>query len=382
MVKKVIYISSAHLTDKISREYCIDFLIAKGIAVEYWDLTNLWRGEFNEIGTKITNYLCTFRTYSEVESRLRLTGNGDALYVVLFTYSGHFVKPFRLLSKYNCKMLFMAWQAMPIKSHQKWRGVLAEFFNPLQLAKKIYYKAKIIVYGKLSLVKQFDIVFAAGQACMRNNWHATKVVPINSIDYDQFIRTESKEEKVVEGRYAVFLDAYLPYHPDVKFYGKQAIKPAEYYASLDRFFQLLEAEYAIKVVIAAHPRASFSVEPFQGREVYYGQTSELVRDAEFVINHHSTSQSYAVLSHKPIIFIYTNEMVSLYENTFVSWAVDFAEYLDAAIYNIDKIIHGAQISIRDVNTRCYDNYKYSYLTARESEHATTPDIFFREISMI
>lgn len=380
MTRKVIYVSYMHLTDRVSRDWCIDYLIAKGVTVEYWDLVFLLRGEFDEFGTKATDYSRTFRSYSEVESMLCLPENRDAFYVMLINYDGYVARIFRLLSKYDCRMLFLAWGAFPIKRTQKWRKVLSGFSNPLQLAKKVFYKLKAIAYRKLHLVKPFHIVFAAGQVLMAKNLYATKVVPINLVDYDHYRKVKTEGGRLVEGRYAVFLDVYLPYHSDLKFCGTQAVNPRDYYASLNRFFELLEVKYGIKVVVAAHPKAGSSVDLFNGREIYHGRTPELVKDADFVIAHHSTSLSYAVLNHKPITFIYTDEMVTLYKHTVVSYLHDFAEYLDAAIYNIDKITQGDQIVFREVNLRCYDNYKYNFLTTHEPEHTATQEIFWREIN--
>jgi len=382
MTRKVIYISFIRLTDKTSRDWCVDYLIGKGITVEYWDVVALVRDDYAEAAAKLTGYLRTFRTYSEVEGMLRLPENRNAYYVILVSYAGFTVKLYRLLSKYDCRMLFMDWGAVPTKRFNKWRVALSVFSNPWGLAKKVFFKAKAISYRKLRLIKPFDIVFAAGQVLMTGNHYATKVIPMNAADYDQYNKVKLENAApIVEGRYAVFLDVNLPYHSDAKIVGWSTVRPNEYYASLNQFFGLLETKYKINIVIAAHPRADYRViNPFNGRKIYHGRTPDLVKDADFVISHSSTSQSYAILNHKPIVFIYTNEMLSVYRHTYMNEIYDAAEYLDAAVYNINEIIQCDQITIKDVNMGCYESYKYNFLTTHESEHMLTQDIFWREIS--
>ena len=387
MMGKVIYISCLRLSNKTSQDFYVDYLISRGITVEYWDVVALVRDDYDEAAAKTTNYLRTFRTYAEVEEMLRLPENKNAYYVMMVFYVGFTARLFRLLSKYDCRMLSITWGAFPNKHTNKlinrWWRLLSGFSNPLRLATQLYYREKAIIYRKLKLVKPFDIVFAAGEVILANSPYASKVVPINCPDYDQYGKVKLENAApIVEGRYAIFLDVYLPYHADAKVVGWSTVKPNEYYASLTRFFEQMETKYNIKVVIAAHPRADYRTSnPFNGREIYHGKTPELVKDADFVISHHSFSALYAVLNHKPIVFIYTSEMEALYKYTAVSYIRDFAGHLDAAIYNIDKITLGDQIVIGEVNPRCYDDYKYGFLTTHESEHALTQDILWREISM-
>lgn len=383
MKRKVIYVSYVRLTENVARDRYVDHLIEKGAKVEYWDLVPLLFGELNDGGSKAANYLRTPRTYDEIEAMLRLPENEDAYYVMLIHYEGRFARLFRLLSKYDCRMLSMSWGALPIRGRggRLRQSFSALFTSPLRLLEKALNKVRAAAYRKLNLIKPFDIVFAAGQVLMASKHHAVKVVPINLADYDHYMRVKFEECRIVEGHYAVFLDVFLPGHPDLKVVGRAAVNPQAYYASLNRFFLLLEVKYGVKVVVAAHPKADYSNNPFQGRDIYRDLTAKLVKDADFVVSHHSTSISYAVLNHKPIVFVYTDEMVSLYGDTVVDYLLYFADYLDAAIYNIDTITLDAPVVIGDANLERYEGYKYNFLITKSSEHATTQDIFWHEINV-
>lgn len=381
MAGKVIYVSYIRLTDKESRDWYIDYLIAKGVDVEYWDIVSLIREEYIESGTKHTDYLHTFRTYDEVEAMLRLPEYKNASYVIMIPYEGRTAKIYKLLSKYDCRLVSLRWGVLPVSSSRGWRAAVVRLLsNPVLFVRSAYNKVKAIVYRKLRFVKPFDVVFAAGEVLMAREDYCDRSVPINMADYDNYIKVKSKVERPVQGRYAVFLDVNLPYHSDYQLIGLKAIDPNCYFHSLNMLFSLLEVEYGVKIVIAAHPKADYGANTFQGREIYRGLIAELVKDADFVISHHSAAISYAVLNLKPIVFLYSNEMLQLYRTTLVSYTFDFASYLDAAIYNIDEITQGDQISIGEINKNRYEDYKYKFLTTRESEYKNSPEVFWHEIS--
>jgi hypothetical protein len=382
MNRKIIYVSYSHLCEKTERDWYINYLRSQNVAVEYWDLLPLLIGEVEESNSKSSDYLRMPRTHEALETLLRVPENRDAYYVMLINYEGRTVKLYRLLSKYNARMLFIAW-AFPGERSGRWYQVLhGVFSNPLKLAGKVLNRIKATAYRRFKIVKPFEVFFAAGQTLATSNQYAARIVPTNTADYDNYIRVQSSVVRVVKGRYAVFLDIYLPYQSDREICGLQPIDPFNYYQSLNRFFELLEVKYGIKVVVAAHPKADYSLETFHGREIYRGLTPELVKDADFVISHHSASISYAVLNRKPLIIIYTNEMKRLYDHTVVMRLHrSIASYLDVALYNIDELEQSDQVAIKEINQEYYDNYKYNFLTTRESEHATSQEIFWREINV-
>ena len=88
MTKKVIYISYVRLSDKTSRDWFIDYLIDKGVTVEYWDVVALVRDDYYEAAAKTTDYLRTLRAYSELGKMLSLPENKNAYYVMVVVYTG------------------------------------------------------------------------------------------------------------------------------------------------------------------------------------------------------------------------------------------------------------------------------------------------------
>jgi hypothetical protein len=379
VTRTVIYVSMARLTDKLGRDWYIDYLLERGVPVEYWDVVSLLREEYSERGAKNPNYLHVVRSYDELETRLREAQKRDVLYVMLIPYIGQFTRIFRIFSKYDCRMLFIAWGAMPRAPTLASRRIASVLANPWWYAREIFYMGRAHVLRKLKLIKPFAIVFAAGEALTARDHYAAKVVAINLCDYDNYIKARGRRGRLVEGRYAVFLDINLPYHSDLVSSGYPLIDPVAYYKSLNRFFGLLEQEHGVTVVIAAHPKADYDATTFNGRQIHRLVTAELVKDADLVVCHTSTALSYAVLNAKPLVFVYTNAMADVYKNTLIRRMSCEADYLGSSIFNGDQITRGAQIAIAGVNLRLYERYKYSFLTTPESEQISSQDVFLREI---
>ena len=100
-----------------------------------------------------------------------------------------------------------------------------------------------------------------------------------------------------------------------------------------------ELEFNLKVIIAAHPKSKYSKDVFGGREIYYDRTPELSINSKFIIAHHSTAISYAVLGYKPIIFIYTDEIKFHYKFSIYKYIENFSCFLESKLINISQTIN-------------------------------------------
>jgi hypothetical protein len=380
VTKKVIYVCFGRLTDKLARDWYIDFLIDKGVEVECWDIVALLREAHSEHGALHPNNLRVFHTLADIRSAVRLPENREALYVMLVTYNGRLARIFRLLSQERCRMLHFVWGTLPRDSTLNRRKIAAWAPKPLRSVQEIFNRAKARALRRFGLVAPFDIVFAAGAVAMAGSNHTRRIVPINYFDYDHYVKAKANcSAPLVAGRYAVFLDSNLPYHSDLAFSGHARINPEAYYRSLNRFFGELERARGIRVVIATHPRADYQPDRFEERPMHRLVTAELVRDAEFVLAHTSTALSYAILNCRPLVFVHTNAMAATYVHSLMRDMSYFATWLDATVCNVDEPDGGASLVVQPPNLKRYERYKYDYLTSRESEGTPTEEIFWREI---
>ena len=380
MVKKVIYISWVKLTDKYADDYFIQHLIRSGVEVEYWDIVAFTREQHSEVGELNVNYLRVLKSFGEFENLVKLNQNENVIYVTLMEFQWEVRSIYRLLSKYNCKTVFISWGEMPrTPGPVVTRAVIKLLRQPLKFVRIVFDAIFDTICKKLALIEPYDLNFTAGSSLFESSRFAKKTIKLNSPDYEKYMRLKSNDKPFCNTKYAVFLDLNMPYHSDLALDGLKTVVPSDYYRSLNRFFSIIEEQQGIKIVIAAHPKTNLNLDVFEGREVYRLITAEIVKDAKFVITHHSTSLNYAVLNMKPCIFIYTNEMEDLYANSRVKEIKSLANFIDAPVYNIDKFKPVDKLSVNKPNLARYDEYKYSFLTSKEVENLSSSDIFLKEI---
>ena len=390
MALKVIYVSWVKLTHHFAENWYIDHLITNNIEVEYWDATSFTRGEHAVQGELNADYLTLVKSYSEFEKLVQREENNNAIYVMMMLQHFRHERVFRILSRHNCKMVFIDWGAMPVNCvsedarklwlHRAFYGLIT---SPFKSFRNIFDQLAWKVYKKLRLIKPFEVVFSAGSVIIGHYQFAKKVVPINICDYDHYQRAKTINERIVKEKYVVFIDNNEVGHPDNILSGEKSVNYDSYYKSLNNFFDLVEARYGVKVVIAAHPSLNVETSGFNKRSVFKFLTAELIKDAQFALVHHSTAVSYAVLNLKPCLFIYTNDLENLDVKVTVAENVNLiAKSLDSAVYNVDQIQDSEQIIVKQANSIRYEEYKYRFLTSKESEEEMSQDIFLREIKSL
>ena len=376
--KKVIYLSYIRLTDRVAKTWFINDLISKKINVEFWDLISFMREPHNEINELNPDYLSHIYSLKELKHRIKQESRISTVFVILFPYNNKTFKVHRLLSKYKVKKVYIDWGAMP---------VYGEASN-LNLMKKILKQRSIIIKiltDKLSRTflrlyqispcfEKFDIVFTSGDIVEKNRVDSKKISPLAFGDYSEFL-IHSKIQNEQKRKTAVFLDINLPYQSDLHLVSLPSIDPTKYYHELHSFFSKLEKEFDLEVVVAAHPKTSENSRDFYNRSINRMNTAQMVRDAEFVISHQSTSISYAVLNYKPLLFIYTNEMKLLYKNSVVAEIENLAKYFDVDPINISEDFISQKNPIGKVLKHQYDKYIENFLASKESQGVEPKEAF-------
>jgi hypothetical protein len=230
-------------------------------------------------------------------------------------------------------------------------------------------------------VQPYELVFAAGQVMLSRPEAARRLVSIGLCDFEQYALSQQGEQ-LVEGKYAVFLDIYLPFHSDLALVSMRPLNPETYYAELDRFFAAVERKYGLEVVIAAHPKARYLNDEFRGRKIIAEKTAVLVRHTEFVICHVSTSVSYAVLHRKPVWTIYTDEMVDLYGGNFMLQIRALADSLSSPLLNASRVDEKDLPKIAPPDESLYATYQNDFIVTPEIKGGESKHIFLREITSL
>ena len=126
------------------------------------------------------------------------------------------------------------------------------------------------------------------------------------------------------------------------------------------FFDWLERDYGVRIVIAAHPKSLYDRHPdyFGGRPALRGKTAELVRKSGFVLTHGSTALNFAVLFNKPLLFITTYR---LQQSLTSRYLFEMARWLGKAPINLDEPLHLDWQKELTIEEQTYGRYRNAYI---------------------
>lgn len=385
-MKKVVYINYQSITSRYYNDYYIDKCIENGLEVEYWDVSG-WifpNVEFNsDIDFPDVKFIRSNADLKLILSRIDIK---STFIVVNITYEFRVIKLFFTLSAYNCCRAFFARGMYPMPSPKvasELKKILLSF--NFRRVKNVLQNRFAILLKRINIVKPYNYIFQAGSEGGKTigggsvyDITTAQIKYVNYFDFDKFLEV-NKENYIIKEDYCVFIDQYLAYHPDIEMFGLKNVNADKYFLELNSFFAFIESKFHLNVIIAAHPKADKYLDnnPFSGRLIIFGKTCELVKDAKFVLTHHSTAISFSILFEKPIIFLNSEllriAMPDLYELT-IFWS----EYLNSEIAQIDNFDINQEFYLK-VDYLKYVNYKYNYLTSIESENKYSSQIFIETI---
>ena len=198
---------------------------------------------------------------------------------------------------------------------------------------------------------------------------------VHSSSYDEIKDIKSSKSE----KYVVFVDQFLSGHSDIKKNGENfPVKDLKVYLQrLNNLFTKIENIYKCKVVIAAHPKAEYERSAFDGREIIYNKTAELISSALFVIIQYSTCFGNIVLNHK--------DFLNVYDKDFFSNSPQTKEYYEV----IKKFFDCKQLDISDyMEVENIQDYLYKYNLEKylayenrfiKSEESTVDNKLFYEV---
>ena len=381
----IVFVSYQPLTPRFEKDFYTDTLLAKGFQIEFWDLSPLFHNQLIMHETKQKEFVRYFSAYDVLEEAIR-QNHHHAFFIFHINYYAAVYKLFKLFSKYKCFTGFFARGMLPFPLLKE--SLYTKLLKKMQLLKKRNVLKGLALNQasgwakKLNIIQPFDIVFTAGTEGIYSVGYGykkelvkAKKININAVDYDQFMIVKESGIRLFNAPYCVFLDEYLPHHPDFEILKIPKLDANAYYDSLNTFFGKIEQELGIKVIIAAHPTSDYeNYKAYRRRLVLKYKTAELVKDSEFVMAHTSTSISLAVLFQKPLLFLYSNEIMKTYAHTRYPHILFFASILNARAVNINNSKTIKDLPFHNYDADQYEKYKYKYLTSPESEKSSTKKI--------
>ena len=372
-MNKFIYISVTNFSTKIYRDWFIEDLINLNQSIEYWDISNIFYKNIIDFKIDKDVLIKEFKSFKELQNSLKEYNKEHINIVLIVSLNLQTLKVYKILNKFNVKLIFIEQGALPVYKQNKFLKFIQIISHPFKYLKIIYSNQLIKLYKSINCIKKIDLLFTVG-GFYENQYINSKSSShnLNLSDFDQFKLIENKKS-LFNFKYAVFLDVNAIDNPDYLMLNMPILNRELYYNSLNFFFNKLEEKFNIKIVIAAHPTTNIEFCNYFGRLVLGSSTGLLTRYSEFVITHHSTSISYAILANKPILSIYTDQMEEIYKNSIMRNILALSQFLEIESYNIDKI--DFNIIKFDFNPDLYKKYKYDFITTPSSENKISKSIF-------
>jgi hypothetical protein len=387
VIKKVVYINYQSISEKYCTDYYLFECLENGLNVEYWDVSNLYFPESSFQTLENANIkLLKFNSLFDFKTEIISNNIDSTLFITNITYEFKVWRLFRVLTSCNCKLAFFARGMFPVPSRKVSSKILKLILTiDFKKIRQVFRSYLALFFKKHKIIKTYDLIFRAGSeggSTTGIGYHydlnTSKIVEINYFDYDKYLKV-SKESSIFQEDYCVFLDVYLPYHPDVQMMGIKTVSADSYYENLNKYFDFVEKTYNTNVVVCAHPKAQKykSQNPFNGRKIVFNKTCELVKEAKFAITNYSTSISFPILFKKVIFLISSNEekekMLDLYETT-----IHLGQILNSNVTQFDRE-DTYSINNFSIDNELYKDYIYKYLTSKESENRFSSEIFIQTI---
>ena len=317
---KLIYMIKRPLTARDIERFGIRHFVHRGHEIEVWDLSEVIHPQLDNrrSATPLDRTLTyrTFNSWCDVNLHASWLKAADLVVFLVHSYkvSRASFRALRLISRLNVPYLLLAPALYPV--HDSPAPVplmdrikaLKRRFSEVEVLNSILAR---IPRSWLGIAPARFVVFNGLASCTGNDLIGSTTRPIHGHTHDlEMIRAHAGEGQ--KQQLAVFLDVFMPHHPDMQVErGRVVPKADDYYAVMRRFFDAFEAATDLSVVIAAHPRADYTAtDPrFGGRSVRFGETAQLIASSQMVIAHHSTAIGMAVALRKPIFLTATGDIL-------------------------------------------------------------------------
>ncbi len=357
---KVVFMLTSPLTSRWENYFCMDDL-SKIFDLEYWDFSPIASLPFEANDILERDYVKVISSFTMLKKALKSLPMDVVCMAHVHLDDVRNYKLHKIISSYcpNRVGLNIWYNASSQKIDLEKGNVIDDKVeNKSVREKNVFYRVKTKLYQiyPLQYVAKFLMHRKDGQfdswkkhhEILRiidmYNHYSISILPgseyyINQPDYERYLQIEKMNEKpLTHDKYVVYLDQYFLYHPTVALVNPNVDIPSlrePFFCALNAYFDKVEKMLNCKVVIAAHPVANYKTNPFNGREIFYFKTAELIRDCEAVILHSSSSISFAVLYDKPVSIV-SNEQIEKLPN-FLEQINVYGKVFHLPVVNIDKI---------------------------------------------
>ena len=385
--KKIIFLIWIPISSREAEWFNFALIEQNGFSVQVFDLTALLHRPgtlSNVLGHSVDEkYIHRIHSYDELSSAVK-ENQPDSLFIDWIMGIGD-IRPdtsavFRILKRFHADYSLLHLDAYPILASTSGKALLRikKVFNLPLLVQFLARKC-------IAVLRRYHLLYSLPKLIFANltpqlegflkAYHLSKehVIPLNYIDYDTWVQYPKQGRHrqltaTLPAKYCVFLDDAQTHHPDVILASLAPLDVEKYHKSMRTFFDKVERETGMEVLIAAHPRPNYEgyFDKFGNRKIIQGKTIDLVANSSMVLMHFSASVSFAILFDKPIMIVTNDELI---RTGIVGLNEPIARALHKKTWNIDDPVDMQQIDF-DYSTwdkSEYPNYIKKYLRFRQDD---------------
>jgi hypothetical protein len=377
-MKNIVIIQHEPLTKRTQKIFYINELLEAGFSIEYWDMSQYFFPGITLVDEVTEPYRFSVDSMEAILGKLQQIGIENTVFIVEVFDNWNNRRFFKLLKEYECFTIkFELYATAGITVGLMKKLIDEDFKGKVRMAKAFLSRRLYTAYQNINRFHSFDVEISSNPIsdCLQK-------VFINHPDYEMARVNESSAD-LIGTKYAVFIDEYFPLHPDLKHFIKLQSDDEvvhTYLRLMCEFFDTIEQQFDIQVVIAAHPKSTYTSTDFGNRRVLKYVTGQLIKHAEFAMLHASTSAAYAALYYCPLLVCVTE---GYRKKTLIMHEFAYAQSLifKAPFIQVEQYIN-ATIPTPYIDAEACDNYKYTYLTRPEIEMLENKDIlvqYFKQL---
>lgn len=339
---------------------------------------NLYKGKLEKI----------FSHKQELEIYLKLNKKNLFILKIQHNFFTHFI--FRAISILKIKYLFSSLNIVPSNIETNKNLNFRKFLSFEKIISIFLNKFFFFFKKKLQNIKPPTYFLAGGLKSLKSPQsliidNTTRIIWAHSYDYDDYLLINKNKKtnlgNFTKKNFAVFIDAPSPLiKNDALIPGiSSPLTSSIYFPSLCSFFDQVEKNLNLEIVIAAHPRSNHVQRPkyFGKRKVFKNMTIELIKKSKLVINRNSTAINFAILYFKPLIF-HTSKQI-LTHSVMSNQINSMSRLLNKKPINIDSLENIDWHEELNINRKLYINYCNQYIKNPISKKKFLWDIVVNEI---
>lgn len=308
---KIIFLIGGPLTKRWLFNYRIDEL-SQFFEVEYWDCSALIAHPYRVSEEIKRDYVYQIDSYEVLDKRLARQPWDAILIPEIGFCEENYPLLKRISEKINYCLMIDIWSYNLLdyvdSLTSKGNDADQSSFYPRRWLKSLLCKLKSLIkpntqshHGEIDYAKACKDLFEINEI----SYKPTAQYSINHVDYEKYLEVKAQEKRRKD-KYIVYVGQYFPLHPEYAMIEPDVDFPAlvePFYKSLNTFFDHLEEAYQCPVVIAEHPSGNNKGNSYNGREVVFYQTAELIRDSYAVCMHCTNAFSMVALFDKPVAIL-------------------------------------------------------------------------------